>query len=102
MATNDRFTFDFGFSAVDEDELKKLTGAEQDLEEVSKLLEEQVTNAELYKETVTRIEQMITPLLNNLMVNPDKNYIYWPNRVQKIKVFRDELNKLFTIAKDAS
>lgn len=102
MSNNNRYTFDFGFSAVDEDELKKLTGAEQDLEEVSKLLDEQTTNAQLYRDTVVKIEQMITPLLNNLMLNPDKNYIYWPNRVDKIKLFKEELNKLFTIAKDAS
>ena len=45
---------------------------------------------------------MITPLLNNLMLNPSKNYIYWPNRVEKMKLFKAELEKLFTIAKDAS
>lgn len=94
--------WDFGFSAVDEDELKKLTGAEQETEELSKLLDEQATNAELYRDTVVQIEQMITPLLNNLMLNPDKNYIYWPNRVDKMKLFKSELEKLFTIAKDAS
>lgn len=96
------YSFDFGFSAVDEDELKKLTGAEQETEQLSKLLDEQATNAELYKETVVQIEQMVTPLLNNLMLNPDKNYIYWPNRVDKIKLFKAELEKLFKIAKDAS
>ena len=96
------YTFDFGFSAVDEDELKRLTGAEQETEELSKLLDEQANNAELYKDTVVQIEQMITPLFNNLMLNPDKNYIYWPNRVEKMKEFKAHLNELFTIAKDAS
>jgi len=96
------YTFDFGFSAVDEEELKKLTGAEQETEELSKLLDEQASNAELYKDTVAQIEQMITPLINNLMLNPDKNYIYWPNRVDKMKLFKAQLDKLFTIAKDAS
>jgi hypothetical protein len=37
------YTFDFGFSAVDEEELKKLTGAEQETEELSKLLDEQAS-----------------------------------------------------------
>ena len=96
------YNFDFGFSAVDEDELKKLTGAEQETEELSKLLDEQATNAELYRDTVVQIQEMITPLINNLMLNPNKNYIYWPNRVDKMKVFKAELDKLFTIAKDAS
>ena len=94
--------WDFGFSAVDEDELKKLTGAEQETEELSKLLDEQASNAELYRDTVVQIQEMITPLINNLMLNPNKNYIYWPNRVDKMKVFKAELDKLFTIAKDAS
>lgn len=96
------YKFDFGFSAVDEDELKALTGTEQELEEVSRLLNEQAGNAELYKNTVVAIEQMITPLLKNLMLNPEKNYIYWPNRVEKLKEFQIQLNKLFTTAKDAS
>ena len=96
------YNFDFGFSAVDEDELKKLTGSEQETEELSKLLDEQATNAELYKDTVVQIQAMITPLINNLMLNQNKNYIYWPNRIDKMKVFKAELDKLFTIAKDAS
>jgi len=96
------YNFDFGFSAVDEDELRKLTGAEQETEELSKLLNEQASNVELYKDTVVQIQAMITPLINNLMLNASKNYIYWPNRVEKMKAFKSELDKLFTIAKDAS
>ena len=98
----DKYKFDFGFSAVSEEELKKLTGSEQETEELSKLLDEQATNAELYKDTVVQIQEMITPLINNLMLNPNKNYIYWPNRIDKMKVFKAELDKLFTTAKDAS
>lgn len=98
----DKYKFDFGFSAVSEEELKKLTGSEQETEELSKLLDEQATNAELYKDTVVQIQEMITPLINNLMLNPNKNYIYWPNRIDKMKVFKAELDKLFAIAKDAS
>lgn len=98
----ENYKWDFGFSAVDEEELKKLTGSEQETEELSRLLDEQANNAELYKDTVVQIQQMITPLINNLMLNPTKNYIYWPNRIDKMKLFKQELDKLFTIAKDAS
>ena len=98
----DKYKFDFGFSAVSEEELKKLTGSDQETEELSKLLDEQATNAELYKDTVVQIQAMITPLINNLMLNPNKNYIYWPTRIDKMKVFKAELDKLFTTAKDAS
>jgi hypothetical protein len=30
------------------------------------------------------VEGMIIPLLNNLMKNPEKEFIKWPNRVEKI------------------
>jgi len=36
----------------------------------------------------------ITPLLNNLKANPEKEYILWPNRTEKIEAFE---NKLFDI-----
>jgi F0F1-type ATP synthase delta subunit len=98
----DKYKFDFGFSAVSEEELKKLTGAEEETNQLSELLDEQAASAELYKDTVAQIEQMITPLINNLMLNPDKNYIYWPNRVEKIKEFKAQLDKLFTVANNAS
>lgn len=98
----EKYVFDFGFSAVSEDELRVLTGAEREMEEVSKLLDEQQKDTELYKDTVAKIEQMVTPLINNLMLNPDKNYIYWPNRVEKMKIFKAQLEKLFITAKDAS
>ena len=31
------------------------------------------------------LEQLIMPLLVNLMKNPEKEYIYWPNRTAKIQ-----------------
>ena len=31
------------------------------------------------------LEQLVVPLLVNLMKNPEKEYIYWPNRTDKIK-----------------
>jgi hypothetical protein len=38
------------------------------------------------KENLKTLEQLIMPLLVNLMKNPEKEYIYWPNRTAKIKV----------------
>jgi len=103
---------DFGFTAVDEDDLKGLTGQTQRTEEVSekldasseqvKLLEykmdnvvgklddmlDEVSTVKEYYENekvlvgnkLTEVEELILPLLNNLMKNKDKEYIYWPNR----------------------
>ena len=58
---------DFGFSLVSEDEL----------------------NADVIDATdkLHGLRKMVMPLLNNLMKNPDKEYIYWPDRVKKIQAF---------------
>ena len=67
--------------------------------ELSQMLESQTTNikaildeveerkAEVdaeYCEKLKQVEQMVLPLLYNLLKNPDKEYIYWPNRTAKI------------------
>lgn len=39
------------------------------------------------------VYNMILPLLNNLMANPDKEYIHWPDRVKKIEAFKTKLKK---------
>jgi hypothetical protein len=39
------------------------------------------------KDKVQGLRDMIMPLLNNLMKNPDKDTIVWPNRDKKIKQF---------------
>lgn len=39
------------------------------------------------------IYDMILPLLNNLMANPEKEMIHWPDRVEKIKAFKAKLKK---------
>ena len=41
---------------------------------------------------VQGIYNMILPLLNNLMANPDKHYLYWPNRTEKIQQFIKRLD----------
>ena len=106
---------DFGFSAVDETEVKQ-TVNEDTLEstvirEVVSTSNEAVTRIEakmdqilsLYndgklgldaerkqmqedvKGRLSELEKLIMPLLVNLMKNPDKEYIYWPNRKEKIQ-----------------
>jgi hypothetical protein len=35
------------------------------------------------------------PLLNNLMKNPEKEMIHWPDREQKIKQFIKKINEYF-------
>jgi hypothetical protein len=35
------------------------------------------------------------PLLNNLQKNPEKEYILWPDRHNKVEQFRDKLTILY-------
>lgn len=80
--------FDFGFSLVDENELEVVQQAQQVVASTSK---EAIATAE----KVDKLYNMIMPLLTNLAKNPEKEYIYWPNRVEKIEAFRDKLREVY-------
>lgn len=73
--------FDFGFTAVDEDELE----AVQKVTVAASSAEDRLNN--LYNAVV--------PLLNNLKKNPEKDYILWPNRLAKVEEFEDHLQKIY-------
>lgn len=64
---NEELDDDFGFSLVSEDELN--------------------AGVQGVTDKLHGLRKMILPLLNNLMKNPDKEYIYWPDRVKKIQAF---------------
>ena len=66
-----------------ESEKLALEGRKQTLEEeyVSK---EQQAN-QVNQDKLNTLEKMIVPLLVNLMKNPEKEYIYWPDRKVKIE-----------------
>ena len=131
---------DFGFTAVDQDELKTKTGEDAGIgEEVAEqlkavaassagqansaqiealdskvdLLQKLISNAlgelddhkdnleaidtkkELdYKDRLIECEKLILPLLQNLMKNEDKEYIYWPNRKAIISSQIERLQKI--------
>ena len=78
MILND--DYDFGFSLMSEDEIK----------ENEKLLETAVITESAKLEA---FKNMIMPFLNNLTKNPEKEYIYWPDRAEKVKQF---INKIET------
>jgi hypothetical protein len=81
--------FDFGFSAVDADELEVLQEAKAEIETTT-------AAAQGTEEKLNKLYNMFMPLLNNLAANPDKDYIYWPNRLTKIEQFRDAIDKVYT------
>lgn len=65
--------FDFGFTAVDSDEVSKPT-VDQAVEETNtQLLDE-------FRSKLKELEKLILPLLVNLQKNPEKDFINWPNR----------------------
>lgn len=80
---------DFGFTVVDEHELTIVREAEQ------AKVQADSTTAEL-TERVDSLYNAIQPLLNNLKLNPDKDYIFWPNRLEKIEAFEDHLQSIYT------
>jgi len=45
-------------------------------------------------ETIDKLLAAITPLLDNLAANPEKDIINWPNRKEKIEEFRKKLYEI--------
>lgn len=79
--------FDFGFTAVDEDELEAVQQQAAKTEIVAQ-------TANQLEEKIDKLYNAILPLLSNLKKNPEKGYIYWPNRTSKIEQFEDVLRKI--------
>ena len=76
--------FDFGFTAVTEEELEVVTE-----------LKERANTALSYHDRLENLFNAIQPLLNNLKANPEKDYIYWPNRLEKVEQFETKLQKIY-------
>jgi hypothetical protein len=76
--------FDFGFTIVDEQELESVQQVEQ------------LTSAA--SDTQDRLDNLynaIQPLLANLKSNPEKDYILWPNRLDKIEEFEEYILNIY-------
>lgn len=81
----------FGFTIVSEEELKKHEEyLRKKVEEQSIIV--QKTSTEL-TDKLHAMRNMIMPLLVNLAKDPDKSYIFWPNRVEKINEFIQKIDK---------
>lgn len=118
---------DFGFSAVDESTLTRLTDpttledtvtvketVTQSSESLHRVEEKLDAMLSLYnqgklgldaerqnmiadvKSDLKELEQLIMPLLVNLMKNPEKEYIYWPNRTAKIQ---EQIDKVLALTR---
>ncbi len=80
--------FDFGFTIVDEQELEAVQQATAKVETVS-------TSVSETQDRLERLYNAITPLLNNLKKNPEKDYILWQNRLEKVEQFEDHIQKIY-------
>lgn len=86
--TFDENDFDFGFSALDEDELDAVQQAETISQEAAKTQLEFKT----VQEKNEYLYQMVTSLLRKLGQNAEKEYIYWPNREEAIQKALERVN----------
>ena len=135
---------DFGFTAVDQDELKTKTGEDASISKevadqlkavaassagqansaqieeldskvdlLTKLISNSLSELDDHKDNLSAIdtkkeldfkdrlidcEKLILPLLQNLMKNEEKEYIYWPNRRAIIQSQIDRLQKITRIS----
>lgn len=80
--------FDFGFTAVDEDELQAVQSVRKEVAATSE-------TAEATKDKLDRLYNAVVPLLTNLKKNPEKEYILWPDRTAKIEQFEEKLFDIY-------
>tara|TARA_B110000285_G_scaffold231191_1_gene299296 strand:- start:16 stop:300 length:285 start_codon:yes stop_codon:yes gene_type:complete len=76
--------FDFGFTAVDADELDVVRKQRDDLTDLNHTNQAMAAKSQM-------LYDMVVPLINNLKQNPEKDYIYWPNRYEKLDLFEAKL-----------
>ena len=72
---------DFGFTAMDADELASVD---------TKIVEKTTTATEV----INKLDNFVRPLLENLAKDSDKEYIYWPNRIEIINKKIAELDEI--------
>lgn len=77
--------FDFGFTAVNEEELEAVQQAQNTATTVASDLQERID----------KLYESVLPLLANLKQNPERDYIYWPNRVEKVEQFEAHLKSIY-------
>lgn len=90
---------DFGFSLVDEAELRKYEEelkerlAKQELNAAQLRRQEQELKKAIATEQLTAqqklegLKEVFMPLLSSLKKDSQKHYIFWPNRAEKIEAF---------------
>ena len=110
MTTQIDNEFDFGFTFSDDELItskpklaannEQMDALQAKLDSLLDAQEKQVESAYLsaveakYKAKLKDVENLILPLLYNLMKNPEKAYINWPNREAVIKKQIDKITAI--------
>ena len=71
--------FDFGFTAVDEEELEAVQTKTENQIKLEKENENLSSSLSECQQRLDKIYRAMQPLLENLKANPEKDYIYWPH-----------------------
>lgn len=92
------YSDDFGFSLLDEGEMRQAEARLASQLSQKQLSIEELTQvcAELENKLIT-VKRMIEPLLNNLSKDPEKHYLLWPNRAEKIASFKKRLDEFLEV-----
>lgn len=81
--------YDFGFSFHDESEID---------EQISQAATSAASATEqTYKQKLSQVEAIVVPFLQNLMKDPEKVMIRWPNRKE---VVEKQLKKILSITRE--
>ena len=86
---SDDLDFDIGFTAVTEDELDIVKKKQDSVNDAEQL-------ATTTQDRLDKLQNSIIQFLTNLKKNPEKEYILWPNRLQKVEAFEDHIQKIYT------
>lgn len=78
-------TYDFGFTFHDESEIEN---------KIQQVVNEQ---SSISQDKLNRICAIVVPFMENLMQDPEKVMIRWPNRAEVVK---KQLNKILSIANE--
>lgn len=78
---------DFGFTTVSEEEIEPVSSKEK--------ISELTADTKEYKKRLDTLYKAIQPLLDNLSLNPEKEYIHWPDRAIRVNEFKDQVGKIY-------
>ena len=94
---------DFGFTMADADSIEgnETDGTEssESIQRLENKIDSLLGCADVesaYKDKFEEIEALVIPLLYNLKKNPNKEYIYWPDREAKLQ---EQIDKIISITR---